>query len=496
VSADSRMTNALALLAAIQMHNTGYSDRINRSVITLTGVASDIDSKSMVALAGERHVVQITVTKDGWSGTLRSQGSAVFSIDQGPPGIAFEDTDVIDALRLIADDGIVDVARYLALVPDLSAEVLVEVTNFPPTSGYEWYRTTAALEHDLASNAWLAHAIAMCEPGGKRRVIVHDADDSCLRTPGLVIQGPDTQASLPEQEERESVARYRAERLDGDFAATPTPTDLAPSSASGFATVEKLLNGISEQLTWLWLAKDSWWSGGGVHVRFDGVRVVEGSLTVEPMESATSALVLWNWATETWEPARLEAIRRSISYVTVEPNELRGAGSRILATASSVLDVMMRNQIAEVMAARNSARDAAFAAARSAADEGRSAAANTFDRVVVQSAAVVGLLLANEQHALGVSTTKTLLLVIVALLAILGIVVLVIDFPGARAGLAAFKRDLDLYRDHLSKADVELLKKMQSLRDASTAISRAQLLTIALLAVGIGADLYAYLRVR
>ena len=494
MNADSRMASALGIVEATRLNAGMYEDEINRSIITLTGAAGDIDADSMIALARDRHAIQIKVSRDGWSGILRSQDSAVFAVEQDPPDGAFEETEVIDAL--LAQAGIADVTQYLALVPDLAAEVRIELTNFPATSNYEWYRSTSTLEENLASTAWLAYASMLCEPDGRRRVVVHDARSSQVRAAGLIIQGPDIELIAPAPSESDSVAKFRADHLQGDFAAIPSPLDVAPTSADGFKNVASLLNGIAEQLSWVWLARKAWWSDGKIQVRYDGVRVVEGSLSVEPLDSATDALALWKWATATADPARFEAILRSISFVTVEPDELRGAGTRILTSAESVLDVMTRTQVAEVMAARNSARDAAFAAARSAAAEARSAASSTFDRVVVQAAAVAGLLLANEQHALGGATTKVLLLVIVALLVVLGIVVFVIDFPGARAGLAAFQRDLDLYRDHLTKTDVEVMKKMQSLRDASAAITRAQLLTLGLLAAGIGADLYAYFRVK
>jgi hypothetical protein len=490
------MANGIELVESTALQKWPYEDGLNRSVIALTGNADQIDVEAMIGLARERHVVQITVSRGEWRSVLRSQGSAVFSITQESPEFGFSDADVIDALLLAASADVFDIAAYLALLSDNLAEVQIELTNSPSATGYQWYRTTSALERDLTSASWLVVVTNLCSQEGHRRLIVHDANGSLISAPGLVIHGPDGDPAAPTPTYSEAIEKYREQRLSGDLAHVPTPRDLAPHATQGLRRISTLLNGIAEQLVWLWVAKGAWITEDGLYVRFDGARVVEGDLTIEPMESVNEALALWDWATQTTDPARSEALLRCISLVITVPDELRGSGRQILSNATSVLEIMMRTQIAEAMAARSAARDAAFSAARSASDDARSAAAKTFDRVVVQAAAVIALLLANEQHALGASTTKVLLLVIAALLVILGFVVMVIDFPGARSGLAAFRSDLNLYRDHLTRADVDDVNNMQSLRDATTAIFKAQLLAIVLLAAAVGADLYAYFRVK
>jgi hypothetical protein len=495
VNADSDMAKAIDLVEASALQRSAYHDELNRSVITLSGRADEIDVEAMISLASDRHVVEISLSKDGWRGTLRSQGSAAFSIEQDSPDSGFSDSDLIEGLRQVEQSDVVEVARYIELLPGLAAEVRVEITNDPSRSQYEWYRTALALERDLASTAWLSVATKLCHPDGRRCVIIHDSGGSWVAGPGLLIQGPDKQPDIPTVDPSEDVQKYRVQRMTGDLLWVPSPRDFAPNNSSGFTNVARLLNGIAEQLVWLWIAKAAWVDDNGVRVRFDGARVVEGPLTVAPMVSATEALTLWDWATKTTDPTRSEALLRSISLVADEPNDLRGIGRQIFVSATSVLEVMVRSQIAEAMEARSSARDAAFTAARGAAEDARAAAAKSFDRVVVQAAAAAGLLLANEQHALGAATTKVLLLVIAGLLVILGVIVLVVDFPSARAGLTAFRLDLDLYRDMLTKADVEDLKAMQSLREASRTIFRAQWLTCAVLAAGLAGDLYAHARV-
>ena len=218
--------------------------------------------------------------------------------------------------------------------------------------------------------------------------------------------------------------------------------------------------------------------------------------TIYPTDSATDALALWDWATQTTDPVRSETLLRTISLAVDTPNELMGAGRAILVSATSVLEVALRSRVAEAVAARGAARDAAMSASRAAADDARAAAAKSFDRVVVQAAAVAGLLLANEKDAIEPAVTRSLLLLVATLLLTLAVIVLVVDFPSARASLAAFKVDLKQYRDILTEGDVHELREMESLRNASRTICKAQALTCVVLVAGLVAVYVAYAKVN
>jgi hypothetical protein len=142
---------------------------------------------------------------------------------------------------------------------------------------------------------------------------------------------------------------------------------------------------------------------------------------------------------------RFEAVQQAVSLAVATSADLARAAQPVLRTARSLHDLAQRGAVAEALATRRSAREAALRAGNTAADAARAAAGKAVDRILVQGLAIVGVIIAQKTSLINTDITVWLLFAIAATLGVLGLGWFIVDFPSARSGLKSFTADLQQY---------------------------------------------------
>lgn len=352
-----------------------------------------------------------------------------------------------------------DIARLLELSPggrwtgELSLSVRPEVT------GFSW---APRLEDVLQAleTTWFSTLNRLFTGNEEAHLCVADIT-ACVKAKRLLIFGPMTgRPDAETQAVEESAASYRETYLQGRGLDLPAPDALVPIEAPD-PRVRKVLRSVSNNLCWYWLASRVEVSQEGVVAFFDGARLARVPLQASE-HGFEDALSLWAWATSTTEQDRRSAVEHAASLALYSEEDIATAGLPVLRTAKSVYQLSRQGVIAEAIATRRAARDAVMQAAGTVAEDARNAAGKALERVVLQTAAVGGLLLANSQNLLNDLITLRLLEVVSVIL-VVSAGLAAVQHLGAFSILSAFANDLDKYRDTLSQEDVSGLKQSQVL---------------------------------
>jgi hypothetical protein len=243
----------------------------------------------------------------------------------------------------------------------------------------------------------------------------------------------------------------------------------------GLGEVAGLLTGLAWALCWAWLALELRTdTGGTVIASFQGARTVEVALRVEPRVQAAPELALWAWAISSVDSRRREALQQAVSLGVRRTEDLVDAAVPVQRTARYLLHVIEQGLFTEALTTRRSIREAALGLARATGDATRSAARSTFDRALVQVAAAVGLVIANRANAISMGTTVVLLLAVLALLGANAWSVFSYEFPTVARMVAAFRADIDAYREVLTPEDLREIKALPSLAGAEDDLTRAR----------------------
>jgi hypothetical protein len=374
-----------------------------------------------------------------------------------------------------------DLRSALDLVPALDIEVVVRVRL--PVEELAWVRTVGVLT-DLVPDGWMALARLVASiPSGHGHLVIATFEGSALvRTPGLVVHGPDEWPEAPDASRRTSGRSKR--RLAHEVVAVAPPALLPEADPPPeLAAVDSALRQVAGALAWWAAAGTSEVVEGLPVVAIEAGQVLIGPLTACPPQQAGPSVDLWTWGFSDDRPGRREAVLRSAGLQADTVGELYERAASILQTAVFLAEVAESGLVREALTARRDARSAAIAAGREAADGARTAARATVDRVLVVMAGGVGIVLANRAAVVEDAVAYGLLGLVVALAVGAALLALVIDLPSARRGVRIFRAELASYEEVLSDADVGRVAQMPSLRDAVCEVDRARRVVLAVLAV-------------
>jgi hypothetical protein len=152
-----------------------------------------------------------------------------------------------------------------------------------------------------------------------------------------------------------------------------------------------------------------------------------------------------------------------------------------------------RGAVAQALAARRGARDAAITAARAAASSARDVAARSVERTLALLLAAALAVFAHGRELLSAGAAVAVVATASAL-AILALTVADrIELESGSGLLAAFDTDVDVYREALSADDVTSINNLAAVSAARKDLSRSRLLVrcvysavaVLLLAVGV-----------
>ena len=470
------VTRSLDLLERLAsgLGATTYEDALDATtLVTSAARIQDLDFNLLTAFRDAGNRVEIELSQGEWEARVLSTSTTSFEVSvQGPWEDAFADSNAIQAARIAAETN--NAGVFLQSSNGMLADIRLTLLNDHLATGAHWLRTVDVLQMLVTRDTWLGFFSLLFETTHPSRLVLQNAGTSSISAGGLVVHGPDVFPDLPTESSAEQVEAYRKAWLRGSRETAPSPTWTVPVRTDGLDDVSSILRGTTELLCWLWLASEAELGTAPIRARFEGMRPVEFDLELGDATDSQDPIALWEWATSTTDPARQEAIQQAVSLSIRDERDLREGSIPVLRTARYLLRISQQGIIAEALATRRTAREAAFTVARGSAEAARSALRKIFDRIVVQLGAAGGVLLANHQALIDRDAALLLLSAILILVAFTALGAYVIDYPGVDKALDAFNKDLDHYRDALPDEDLADIRNMESLVDARSQVRRTR----------------------
>jgi hypothetical protein len=479
-----RLNEALALLEAWRVTHSSppFTDRLDNSFVVLSGPVTDFlaDAQRFSELRGR---AEFEVSQGAWRARIWTD-DGVWDLEPpgGPWDEAFADDQQIADAQAAADAG--QARRLLELCGGLSCEATFSIRLHVSEQDCHWIRTTEALLAYVRTDTWLgwlqAMRLGVCVP----RLIVNDAGDSEIAAPSLLIHGPGiypTRGAVPVS----AGANYAQTWLSQSQNPLPSPEFVEPHKAEGLDAVRELLCGAAHALVWLWLASNVDIDATNIRAHFEGTPIDVDLTEPLPSSHTDKAIALWRWAVASADPLRREALLQSISLSVRRPDDIGAAAERVRRQASYLWHLAQQGRVAEALAARRAAREAAIGAARTATDAIGTALRSFVNRAVAQIAAAIGILLANTGSLINRSLAGWLLVAVFSMVSVTGAVAFLIDYPGVRDTLDGFRADLSAYSDVLSEEDLNEIGGLTSLTNAKSQLVRARWFTGVLVGVAI-----------
>lgn len=478
------LTESLDVLEAFasELKATVFEDSLNATALIASGVPMvNLDFAQVRRFVELGNRVEITLREGDWEARILSASSSSFDVSvQGPWEDAFPDLGSIQAAKVAADSD--DAENLLAKASGINGDLRLTLLN-DPGAGMHWIRTEDALHSLINRDSWFGFLALIADAEHPTRLVIQDAGDSSIVAGGLTVHGPDVNPGLPAWSLTDHAVSYRRTWLRGSRENSPPPTWTVPIKTEGLDNVVALLRGATALLSWLWVATEAKVDITPIRARFEGMRPVEVDLELGGETDPLEAVTLWEWATSTTDPARREALQQAVSLSIRDERDLAQGFGPVLRTARYLLRISQQGIIAEALATRRTAREAAFTVARDSAESARSALRKTFDRILIQLGAAGGVLLANHQALIDRAATRALLIAILILIVFTAMGAFIIDYPSVARALVAFDADLDHYRDALPDEDLADIRDMASLSDARSQIQRSRIAAGVLLAV-------------
>lgn len=480
----AQITQSLELLEqfASEFGTPVFEDSLNTTTVVASGEPmQNLDFDKIRRFIGSGNRVEIALRAGDWEARVLSTSSSSFDVSaQGPWEDALPDPGAIQIAKVAAEGN--NAETFLQSAGRISGEVRLTLLNDPLLAGLHWIRTEDALHSLIARDSWFGFLSLVADSGQPTRFVIQDAGNSSIVAGGLVVHGPDVYPELSPWSLTDDAASYRQTWLRGSRENAPPPTWTVPTRNEGLNDVVDILQGATGLLCWLWLATEAKVETP-IRARFEGMRPVEIDLDLGGVTDSLEAVTLWEWATSTTDPARREAVQQAVSLSIRDERDLSQGFRPVLRTARYLLRISQQGLIAEALATRRTAREAAFAVARDSAEAARSALRKTFDRIIIQLGTAGGVLLANHQALIDQAATRALLTAILILIGFTALGAFIIDYPSVARALVAFDRDLDHYRDALPDEDLTDIRNMASLTDATSQIQRSRTAAGVLLAV-------------
>ena len=370
------------------------------------------------------------------------------------------------------------IAEIFELVAEFEVNVDAVLRNDSSRSKCHWVVSHARLVSLLNENQWTSAASAIAK--GPSVVVIQDLQDEEVLTDGLRFIGPNALGRA----DAHSTSAHLAS--DGEFKsrltlegrpALPSPTLFAPKTA---ITVEALapllmaLHGVTCRLVWYWLASEVSFHDGVIDITLSGARVTTLELPDGPARSSHAEIALYLWAVVGSDPARMEALNQASSLAVLSVEDLATAANPTLRTAQSLYALSRQGAIAEALAARRSAREAVLNSARQAAQSARQAAGKSVERVLVQLAAAIAIVLSNATGIIGSAASYWLLAATSVVTLSSYLVAKSVEIPSAENGLDKEVSDLDQYRDTLSSEDIKAIKNVRTVESARSDLRRTR----------------------
>lgn len=451
-----------ALLTIARLGVATLADEINSSSAEVETVLQDL-TWADVEQAGDAGLhIRILVT-DGMTGQLVAErtgaGPWVLEI-QG----SFDQTLGREELALLeaacSERRSADAFSLLRQGAESACKIFASWENRPSETGFQWIRRRDRLVELLSvPSSALALARRLAEWPTCWRLIVADVTDTLVVTDGLVVGGSSQEPARAVGDWLDEDATAYAEVFQVAWGASRLPSPLAFVPHGPLSQDRDLscrFRDLAALLCWAWL------SSSPERLSFEGLRTVEFPLGVPEHYDLDGTIMLWRWAVSSTSMVRREALHRAITLSVRDPDDLSQVHS-ILKNARWFLELAERDAVAEALATRRQVRDAALKRAAETAARASDAAGKAFDRVILQIAAAVGIIVAQYKALLDPTAAARLLGGVLGVLLVSAFASLWFDFRYIAQGLARFREDLKSYRETLSEQDIDAIAGLKSL---------------------------------
>jgi hypothetical protein len=470
------LDRSLELLHRWQQERSGgqFRDTLDQSAIELFGLVRDFPEADLRQFAQDGHRGRLEISRGAWSTVVSIEPGGSFVIEDvaGPIDEAFPDEAAIQEVQAAKDEG--RATDLLLLSNELDCRAELTLQNRALQSGFHWVRTTDTFIEHAKRQTWLALVAAVYANESPRRLVVHDAGNAHRMAADLLLHGAQVFPEAASGNTSEAGREYKETWLHDERADLPPPVWVYPLGGEGLESLVAFFAGAAYGLSWLWLASSARLTSGMVVIHFEGAPDLDFDMTILPdCDRAAEVVRLWEWAVATTDPARYEAIQQAVSLVLRDPAMLDRSAERVLRTAKYLLRLSRQGTIAEALAIRRSARQAAITAAQGTAEASRVATRSVVDRVLAQLVGAFGVLLANHANLINQTVTGWLLAGLLGLTIATALVAFRIEFPAASGALEAFETDLEGYSDMLIEEDIDQIRSMKSLEAAKTQLTRA-----------------------
>lgn len=472
VLSDAELRDALAVIAELRPLLDGATESYGLNAAEVAGVipVSTLPLTRLTAAADGGNLLELRVVAGDWSVDVRQEGSVIAIEPSGPWSDVADDKRRIEMERAIAQN---DVARLLRQLDHLEATVRYRVKHNVAGSGFHWVATADRLAR-LVEDGWLEVGATLAADASV--LLVDDLGKTVSDNGYLAICGPEALDTVSAPAVG-SVPRV----IDREFTVTRVSpwrfAQLRASSAQVDAKLDRVrssLNAVAVMQIWTSLATSADVGNRDATLVFLGPRKVTVAIAARPQQDIAAELALYSWVAAGVDGERLDFAQQALSLAVIDSKDLDSAAVPALGTARSLYELSRKGAVAEALATRRAARDAAAAAGRAAAVTARDTAGKSVERVTVQLVAAVGVLVAHWREALTVSQARWLLGLILLICVATLVLTVRVTLRSASRGLDDELTDLDYAREALSGEEIAKIKASGAVTAARSDISRAK----------------------
>lgn len=443
----------------------------------VTSSALPLSELESLAALGCRVAVRLDTERLHMSAVADRSPTFALDVDGEFADVTLDPTTAKAATEAVAAQNL---ERLLPMLVDTEVEVEISVLG---VEGLNWVASSSTLLRRYESIGWLKFATLLKPAVDAGRLVILDAGDDEVHSPGWVIHGSSKWPKLPKPQAVVTLVGNGEDDLRVDL---PAPVTLVPFHVpDSMRATADALRSTAASVALLGLADSIIEREGGVSATFHGIRSITLDVVPADPDSARPCVALWEWVADESHPGRRHAAIQAITMQVETPHDFYNHAGVIHDTSQFLFAVAQSGLVQEAMAARRGARDSAIAAARSAADRARLSARSAVDRALVTMGAGIGIVLANRGDLIERDVAVALLMLASVFIVGSGVLAFAFELPGATSAIRAYREDLEHQTEVLTQRDVEQIRSLPSLLDALRDIKHAKRAVLAIIGTAI-----------
>ncbi len=455
------------------LRTSNWESALNRVELSGDIPTSELTSEFLERIKVARLRTRIEFGESNWEliVNIDQYGVTVYREDGDPE--QFLDPDSAAEVR----DAIAkrDLAAVLRVTNFHTAKIALTYLNEPVETGFNYIENASLLLRRFGNDDWHLLAVALWRTVDI--LIVEDLVAEWIQCGGVLIRGPIT---TPQDRLGLLVTETRS---DDERPIWPPADYFYPYYGAEDSVVVgdlmRILRGLSRAISWYWLASSVSVERNKVSLVFSAGRVVKiDKLIPIPISSCIDDLELYRWTFSQQDPARVEAVRQSASLTLAEDTSFADSAATVHRTAESIYTVSQKGAIAEAMATRRAARQAALTVATDVSKAARESSGKSVDKMILQLGAGTAIVIVNAKDLVSTPVAVAVLVTLVFVAFASWLVSAKVEIESSEDALRAISVDLLHYRESLSRQDVDLVRNMQMMISSRKYVARAKKLVL------------------